>query len=249
MSYCRSSLGIGNGYLRKTGYFPSIPGIFLSKVNTQKLYLIFTITFSEINPDGPEKYMDFVLKMCCKQILPKNVEIDLQELENIQKSSDNTLYMLSTSVPELENVLWDILLKRLLGSTYDDAVVIILRCLTHLASKREQDDSSPSCEVAFVRCLALLANPLPEFRGCYILNFLKNIRPCNIKSYRPVWDTKIPQLIKYLEQNYENFNALEWQDLLFDFLNILLESVNNESFNEIIVFKARKQLEIYNNVR
>lgn len=193
--------------------------------------------------------MDFVLKMCCKQTLPKNVEIDSQELENIQKSADNTLYMLSTSVPELEIVLWDLLLKRLLGSTCDEAIVIILRCLTHLASKRDQNDTNNCSEVAFVKCLALLANPLPDFRGCYILNFLKNIRPCNIKVYRSVWDTKIPQLVKYLEQNYENFNTLEWRDLLFDFLNILLETVNNESFNEIIVFKARKQLDMYNNGR
>lgn len=205
--------------------------------------------FLEVNPDGPEKYMDFVLKMCCKQVLPKTVEIDPQELENIQKSADNTLYMLSTSVPELEPILWELLLKRLLGSNYDDAIVIILRCLTHLASKKDSNDSSNTCEVAFVRCLALLANPLPDFRGCYILNFLKNIRPCNIKTYRSVWDVKIPQLVKYLEQNYENFNMSEWQDLLYDFLNILLDTVGNASFNEIIVFKARKQLEIYNNVR
>lgn len=193
--------------------------------------------------------MDFVLKMCCKQVLPKSIEIDPQELENIQKTADNTMYMLSTSVPELETVLWDLLLRRLLGSTYDDAIVIILRCLTHLASKKDHSDSSDRCEVAFVRCLALLSNPLPDFRGCFILNFLKNIRPCNIPSHRPVWDTKIPQLLKYLEQNYENFNAQEWQDLLFDFLNILLETVDNESFTEIIVFKARKQLEMYNSSR
>lgn len=211
--------------------------------------LIYEQLILEINADGPEKYMDFVLKMCCKQILPKNIEVDPQELENIQKSADNTLYMLSTSVPELETILWDLLLKRLVGSSCDDAIVIILRCLTHLASKREQADPSNCCEVAFVKCLALLVNPLPEFRGCYILNLLKNIRPCNIKAYRSVWDTKIPQLVKYLEQNYEHFNTLEWQDLLFDFLNILLETVNNESFNEIIVFKARKQLEMYSNVR
>lgn len=190
--------------------------------------------------------MEFVLKMCCKQILPKNIEIDNQELQNIQKSADNTLYMLSTSVPELEVVLWELLLKCFLASTYDDAIVILLRCLTHLASKK---DKTESCEVAFVRCLALLANPLPNFRGCYILNFLKNIKPCNVDSYKSVWEGKLPQLIKYLEQNYESFNTLEWNDLLFDFLNILLETVNNESFVEIVVFKARKQLEIYNNTR
>ncbi|CAH1975455.1 unnamed protein product [Acanthoscelides obtectus] len=198
------------------------------------------------NPEGTGKYMEFIIKMCCKQVVPKNSDIDIHELQNIQKSADNTMYMLVTSIPELEGILWDLLLKSLLGPSFDDAVVIILRCLTHLASKKEKIES---CEVAFVRCLALLANPLPNFRGCYILNFLKNIKPCNIDSYKNVWDTKIPQLIKYLDQNYENFNNIEWQDLLFDFLSILLETINSESFNEIIVFEARKQLSTYNNNR
>ncbi|KAG5897176.1 hypothetical protein JTB14_022538 [Gonioctena quinquepunctata] len=200
----------------------------------------------EANPDGPEKYMEFILKMCCKQILPKNNYVDSQELQNIQKTTDNTLYMLSTSVAELEIILWELLLRCFLNPAYDDAIVIILRCLTHLASKK---DETESCETAFVRCLSLLANPLPNFRGCFILNFLKNIKPCSVDSYKAVWDVKIPQLLKYLEQNYENFNVTEWHDLLFDFLNILLESTSNGPFNEIIVFKATKQLELYNNVR
>nr|XP_023029049.1 maestro heat-like repeat-containing protein family member 1 [Leptinotarsa decemlineata] len=200
----------------------------------------------EVNPDGPEKYMEFILKMCCKQVLPKNSDVDLQELQNIQKSTDNTLYMLSTSVAELEVILWDLLLKCFLSPAYDDAIVIILRCLTHLASKKEKVES---CETAFIRCLSLLSNPLPNFRGCYILNFLKNIKPCKVDAYKAVWDVKIPQLLKYLEQNYEHFNTTEWQDLLFDFLNILLETTNNGPFNEVIVSKATSQLDVYNNSR
>ncbi|KAJ8930968.1 hypothetical protein NQ314_016182 [Rhamnusium bicolor] len=165
-------------------------------------------------------------------VLPKNNDINVQELQDIQKSADNTLYMLSTSVPELEDILWNLFTKCFLGPAYDDALVILLRCLTHLASKKEK---TQSCEAAFVRCLALLANPLPNLRGTYILNFLKNIKPCDVDSYKTVWDMKIPQLVKYLEQNYDNYNPLEWQDLLFDFLNILLESVKSGSFNEIFV--------------
>ncbi|CAH0557118.1 unnamed protein product [Brassicogethes aeneus] len=200
----------------------------------------------ECNPEGPMKYMEFILKMCCKQTIPKNNDLSPLEMSDIQKSADNTLYMLSTSVPELENILWILLLQCFLGPVYDDAVVILLRCLTHLASKRE---SVGSCEAAFVRCLGLLADPLPAFRGTFILNFLRNIKPCELEGYKPVWDSKIPQLIKYLEQNYDNLNYSEWHDLLFDFVSLLLQSVKSESFSEIIVFQSRKQLEIYNNNR
>lgn len=200
----------------------------------------------ECNPDGAMKYMEFILKMCCKQNVPKNSDVSPHELADIQKSSDNTLYMLSTSVPELENILWVLLMQCFLGPVYDDAIVIILRCLTHLASKK---DNVSSCEAAFVRCLGLLADPLPGFRGTFILNFLRNVKPCEIDSYKSVWDLKIPQLVKYLEQNYDNFNVLEWQDLLFDFLTLLLEAVKNESFVEILVFQSRKQLDSYANNR
>uniref|UniRef100_V5GXH5 HEAT repeat-containing protein 7A n=1 Tax=Anoplophora glabripennis TaxID=217634 RepID=V5GXH5_ANOGL len=200
----------------------------------------------DVNPDGPDKYIEFILKMCCRQVLPKNCDVEAQELQDIQRSADNTLYMLSTSVPELEDILWGLFIRSFLGIAFDDALIILLRCLTHLASKKEKTKSS---EAAFVRCLALLANPLPSFRGTYIINFLKNIRPCDVDSYKTVWDTKIPQLLKYLEQNYDNFNPLEWQDLIFDFVTILLENVKNESFNEILVFKAKGQLETYSDNR
>lgn len=177
--------------------------------------------------------------------MPKNCDVDAQELQDIQRSADNTLYMLSTSVSELENVLWCLFIQSFLSSAFDEALVILLRCLTHLASKKP----TKSSEAAFVRCLALLANPLPGFRGTYILNFLKNIRPCDIDTYKTVWDCKIPQLLKYLEQNYDNFNPLEWQDLMFDFIIILLENIGNESFNEILVFTTRTQLEMYSDNR
>jgi hypothetical protein len=200
----------------------------------------------EINPDGPDKYMEFLLRLCCKPVLTKNNEIDSGELFDIQKSADNTLCMLSTSVPELEPTLWHLLMQCFLGPAYDEAIVVLLRCLTHLASRK---NTSEICDAAFVRSLTLLAMPLPGFRGTFLLNFLKNIRPCNVDRYKAVWDSKIPQLVKYLEQNYDNFHQLEWQDLIFDFLSILLEAVKDQKFNESLILTARKQLEMYNNNR
>ncbi|XP_056636032.1 maestro heat-like repeat-containing protein family member 1 [Diorhabda sublineata] len=222
------------------------------KIKTSLVKLIVALSCKnvivdkDINPDGPGKYMEFILKLSCKQILPKNHNIDTKELENIQKSSDNTLYMLTTSVPDLESFLWDLLLNSFLNPVFDDAIIIILRCLTHLASKR---DSIQCCDTAFVRCLSLLANPVPDFRGCFVLNFLKNIKPCNVETYKSVWDTKIPQLLKYLEQNFENFHVSEWHDLVFDFLNILFETTDNTLFTEIVVTNTKKQLDVYNNTR
>ncbi|RZC37257.1 hypothetical protein BDFB_008476, partial [Asbolus verrucosus] len=200
----------------------------------------------EMNPDGPDRYMEFLLRLCCKPILIKNNEIDSGELFDIQKSADNTLCMLSTSVPDLESTLWQLLMQCFLGPAYDDAIVVLLRCLTHLASRKT---TAEICDGAFIRCVTLLAMPLPGFRGTFLLNFLKNIRPCSVDGYKTVWDSKIPQLLKYLEQNYDNFHQLEWQDLVFDFLSILLETIQDQKFNESLISTARKQLDMYNNNR
>ncbi|KAL3282132.1 hypothetical protein HHI36_005326 [Cryptolaemus montrouzieri] len=197
----------------------------------------------DINPDGAERYMEFILKLCCSLTVPKNNDVNLQEIEDLQKSADNTLCMLSTSVPELEDTLWNLLMKSFLSPNYDDAIVVLLRCLTHLAARKEV---APKCEAAFVRCLILLSIPLPGFRGTFILNFLKRVKPCELNNYETVWDMKIPQLMKYLEQNYDNFNDNEWKDLVFDFMDILLDAIKDEKCFHELLKTARDQLLLYN---
>lgn len=190
--------------------------------------------------------MEFILKLCCKQNISKNSDIDSQELWDIQKSADNTLYMLSTSVTDLQDVLWDLLLRCFLNHSYDDACIVLLRCLTHLASRKENMES---CEGVLIRCLAILVKPLAEFRGTFVLNFLKHIKLCKSTGYKTVFESKIPQLLNYLEQNYDNFNENEWQDLVMDFFTLVLESLKDVSFNESVVQKAKEQLMYYNNYR
>lgn len=178
--------------------------------------------------------------MCCKPSL--NKEGDFGEVSDLQITADNTLYMLTTSVKELEASLWDLLLKCLFLTEFYEATIIILRCLTHLASRKVQ---TGPCEGAFIRCLALLAQPLPNFTGTFALNFLRNIRLCDDDATQTVWEGKIPPLLKYLEQNYDNFNSKEWEDLIFDFLSLLSETITDESFKERLVMKIKEQLPLY----
>lgn len=198
----------------------------------------------DINPLGPEKFMEFILKLCCKQTSsPKHIDLDSQELWDLQKSADNTLYMLSTSIVDLQDTLWDLLVRCFLGHFYDDACIVLLRCLTHLASRKA---SMENCEAIFIRCLALTIKPLAEFRGTFVLNFLKHVKLSKDVSYKPVFETKIPQLLNYLEQNYDNFNENEWQDLILDFFTLVLETLKEPDFNDTLVFKAKEQLSYYN---
>ena len=58
-------------------------------------------------------------------------------LEELQGTCANTLYLLATTVPQVENTLWPILLHCLLTSQYTPASSHIARCLVHLATKRK----------------------------------------------------------------------------------------------------------------
>ncbi|KAI4464663.1 maestro-related heat domain-containing [Holotrichia oblita] len=187
-----------------------------------------------------EKFVLFIIKLCCKPSLSK--EGDFSEISDLQITADNTLYMLTTSVKELEASLWDLLLKCLFLPEFYEATIIILRCLTHLASRKMQKGP---CEGAFIRSLALLAQPLPNFKGTFALNFLKNIKICDEEAAQAVWEAKIPPLLKYLEQNYDNFNSKEWEDLLFDFLSLLSETITDEAFKEGLIMKIKEQLPLY----
>ncbi|XP_050312814.1 maestro heat-like repeat-containing protein family member 1 isoform X3 [Anthonomus grandis grandis] len=203
------------------------------------------LTNKELNPDGPELYLEFILKMCCKQKLnPKNAPYSPQELQDTQQSADNALYVLTTSSEtDLEDVLYQLLLKSFLNTLYDDAIVIILRCLTYLASKRERTERF---EERFVRCMVLLSSPIPQCRGTFILKYLKHLAPGDLPLYKQVWDSKLPHLQKYLDQNFDGFNVLEWHELLFDFVNLLQQSNGgNESRGELVLTKAQEQLEFY----
>lgn len=208
------------------------------------------LTNVELNPDGPDKYLEVIIRMCRKQTGLKSNEINVEELNDIRLSAENTLFMLSTSVPELEANLWVLLMDSYLDTEYDEILVILLRCLTYLASKRE----SECCEEAFIRSLVLLSFPVSEnsFRETFVLNFLKNLRVSKSEGYKSVWETKIMQLNKYINQNYENLtvNELdEWHDLLFDFFNLILDAVGDEMFNRTLIEKAGRQLKVYSNNR
>ncbi|KAF5275577.1 hypothetical protein FQA39_LY06689 [Lamprigera yunnana] len=215
------------------------------RVKKAVLKAIVAFAYKGILPtDGEEKYLEYIVKLCCKQVPPKNSQFDQQELADLQTSADNTLYMLSTSVLELEDILWNLLTKCLLISEYSESCVTILRCLTHLAARK---DCKITSEAIFVRCLALLAQPLVNFRGTFILNFLKNIKLLQQDSYKTVWDAKVTQLIKYLEQNYDNFQYKEWEDFIFDFLSLLIQAVDNTEFNEALILDSKNQLPLYSN--
>lgn len=187
------------------------------------------------------RYLEFIVRLCCKSCNMIK-ESEQQDYLELQQSADNMIYMLCTSIKELERPLWDLLLQCFLSLEYTDATITILKCLGYIASKENIQENNIS---AFIRCLSLLSQPLLLFQGNYVLNFMKNIRVTVESSVKPVWDMKIQHLLKYLESNYENFNEKEWNEMIFDFLTLSLQIVKDVNYKNDLISKIKEQLLLY----
>lgn len=199
------------------------------------------------NPQGETpKFIEFILRICCKQTAPKNAEAPA-DLWELQKSAGTTLYMLSTSLPALQDVLWNVLLNCFINHQYEDACVVMLRCLTYIASKNAHNASRS--EETLVRCLALLADPLPDLRGTSVLKFLGYVKLSRDAAQTCVLENKLVQLQNYLEQSFENLNRDEWQGLVLDFLALIVENSAVARYSQVLLEKMELQLRHYSVVR
>lgn len=194
------------------------------------------------------KFIEFILKLCCKQTFIRNIEINSEDLQDLQKSAGTTLHMLTTSLPALHDILWKVLLKCFICHMYEEAYIVILRCLTTLASK--QNYIRDRNEEILTRCLALLSNPLVDLRGMYVMKFLRNIKLNEDALWKTsVLENKLTQLENYLDQNHENFNQNEWQDLVLDFLAVIVDNSKEVNYCEVVIKKMEEQLDYYGVVR
>ncbi|KAJ4431384.1 hypothetical protein ANN_19981 [Periplaneta americana] len=212
--------------------------------------------------DGTEgkEFVEFIVKHCCPQptsVMGKDLNNGTL-LEELQGTCANTLYLLATTVPQVENTLWPILLHCLLTSQYTPACSHIARCLAHLATKRKdqlnftensaklaQEVTGP--HVVLGRCLALLGCPLKSGRGAYILQFLRNYALNISRHLKPLWEQKIPELISHLENCKGNWDVRIWEDLVLEFLSATLTEMDEEKWTVGLGVKLMEQAPLYQN--
>lgn len=208
----------------------------------------FSFLFVDDSSVETVKFIEFILKLCSKQILTKHVDVSADDLYDLQKSASTTLYMLSTSLPALQDVLWKVLLNCFVNHKYEEAYIVLLRCLTNLTSKNNYIKDRN--EELLIRCFALLSNPLIDFRGSYVLKFLRHIKLNQSALHKiSVLESKLTQLESYLEQNHENFNQNEWQDLILNFLALVVDNSTDTNYCELIIKKTEEQLVYYSTHR
>nr|XP_042909202.1 maestro heat-like repeat-containing protein family member 1 [Parasteatoda tepidariorum] len=164
--------------------------------------------------------------------------------EALRGMCENVMHLLTTTVENMENILWPTILDCLIQENLTSAVSPICKSLTALASKKREElgtdftinfntlSGITSSQILLARLLVLIGYPSEDReRGMQILKFMKVVVPAINKKLMPLWDSKIPLLIQLLEAS----DALEWdqkvwEDQVIDFAIQTLDEVGKEEW-------------------
>lgn len=229
------------------------------KIALLKTIVAFAYHGHFFNPEG-DVFIVFVIKLCCTPNIINSKgtpDIDSTEWFEMIRTCDNSLFLLTSTVLELENILWRLFLESLLNKEYTEACCTLLRCLTNLATRKkeaikihsgdeQQITNIPTAESILARCFTLLSCPLNANRGTYILNFLRNYALHVNKHLQALWDSTIPQLLKYLEQNSDKWNNKNWEEKVLEFLANTIKEVDEIKWTENVTAKFMEQVPLYN---
>nr|CAD7202277.1 unnamed protein product [Timema douglasi] len=193
------------------------------------------------------EFVEFIVRQCCPLTLPVRNFLQCWLLNNnqspecyeeLRSTCCNTLYLLATTVPQVEDLLWTLLLRLLPVAQYTPATGVITRCLTHLAAKKREEPRTndnavvlPGPHVVFARCLALLGSPLESNRGIHVLGFLKNYASFLNSHLTPAWDQRLAVLVTHLEDTTDSWRGEVWEDLVLEFLSVTLTELADEKWS------------------
>lgn len=228
------------------------------KITMMKTIVAFAYHGHFFNPEG-DKFITFIIKLCCTPNVVNSKgmqDFDSNEWYEMIRTCDNSLYLLTNAVLELENTLWKLFLDSLLNKEYTEACCTLLKCLTSLSQRKKETlqigseigpdiPDLPSPESIFARCITLLLTPLNANRGTYILNFLKNYSPFVHKHLQALWDVQIPQLLRFLEHNIDKWKVQLWEDRVLEFLMYTIKEVDELRWTESLAVKLMEQVPLY----
>ncbi|XP_036278441.1 maestro heat-like repeat-containing protein family member 1 isoform X1 [Pipistrellus kuhlii] len=212
---------------------------------------------------GGEAMLEYIVQQCA---LPPDTHHqkpsgeEERPADSVRDISISTLYLVSTTVDRMSEVLWPHLLEFLTPVRFTGALTPLCRSLVHLAQKRQEAAADapliqydgnvtlPSPYAIATRLLTVSSSPyLGGSRGAAslcLLNVLhRDIHP--LLGQR--WATTIPLLLEYLEEHTEKtLSQKEWEEKLLVFLRDSLAVVSDNTWICQLSLEMCKQLPCYN---
>nr|XP_025121402.1 maestro heat-like repeat-containing protein family member 1 isoform X6 [Bubalus bubalis] len=180
--------------------------------------------------------------------------------DSVRAISVSTLYLVSTTVDRMGEVLWPYLLEFLVPIRFTRALSPLCRSLVHLAQKRQEAGAHapliqyngnvhlPSPYAITTRLLAVSSHPyVGDGRGAASLRLLNVLHQDIHPALGQRWVTAIPLLLKHLDEySEETLSQKEWEEKLLVFLRDSLAVMSDNTWVCQLTLEMCKQLPNYN---
>lgn len=230
-----------------------------------KMILLKTIVaFMQRNFIHEREFVLFLIRGSCRLAKFNTEHGSIEEYLEFVKACNNTLFILSTTIGTMDDILRTELLQNYLRLEYTDINSTISKCLANLLVKTPEicvtsnldrrnpfDENEPSIEDArslnplsvFVRSLALLGNFNEMSRIQNVLAFLKSYSPYLYKHLAPLWNEKLGSIV----QELGTIDQKRYDALVFEFIQATIKDIddNKSKFVESVIAEIYQQLPLY----
>ncbi|XP_040403443.1 maestro heat-like repeat-containing protein family member 1 isoform X1 [Cygnus olor] len=213
---------------------------------------------------GGEAMMEYLVRQCAlpSEAQPKKQTPDADDLtsDSVQSISVNTLFLLSTTVDRMNNVLWPYLLEFVTPIQFTNALTPLCKSLMYLAMKKQEEGENaslirydlngnlPSPYALTTRLLVVSSQPYAgDCRGTAALRLLNVLQYSVHPALEQLWSKRVPSLVEHIEENTEKcLCQKEWEEKLLLFLQETLAAVSDNTWICHFVTEMCRQLNSYN---
>lgn len=245
-------------------YLKEITKILRQMITTErmirlKMHLLKTImAFAEKGFVDDKAFIKFVVRFSCELAKPSEFGTEADQAE-FHQTCNNSLYILSSTVATVDDLLKRELLSALLLSDYYTAVSMITKCLAKLFERSVEvvpeglaegtDDqiatltAVPDPIAVLVRCLVLLDNSTERKRTNHILVFLKAFAPLIDKHIQTLWNERVAHYLVELNARKENAGSRKMRhgDIGPTFLLETIKDIDGSSFVSSVISELKNQ--------
>jgi len=216
-----------------------------------------------LNLEGGDQLVEFIVRQCSvDETAVSNPKMgNSSELLGLRSLGENILHLLTTTVEIMEEVLWPYLLQMILPVQYTRAISPVCKNLAYLATKKRDEEAAdyqidftaqvnvPKPAAIIARLIVVAGFPHQgNGRGEHVLKLLQALSLNLHPSIVEMWDTVIPKLIQYLEENsleMENWNQKAWEDLILKLLSKTIGEIDSEEWNLSLGRVMGEQVTLY----
>uniref|UniRef100_A0A8B9ETV1 Maestro heat like repeat family member 1 n=1 Tax=Anser cygnoides TaxID=8845 RepID=A0A8B9ETV1_ANSCY len=208
---------------------------------------------------GGEAMMEYLVRQCAlpSEAVRQTPDADDLTSDSVQSISVNTLFLLSTTVDRMNNVLWPYLLEFVTPIQFTNALTPLCKSLMYLAMKKQEEGENaslirydlngnlPSPYALTTRLLVVSSQPYAgDCRGTAALRLLSVLQYSVHPALEQLWSKRVPSLVEHIEEKC--LCQKEWEEKLLLFLQETLAAVSDNTWICHFVTEMCRQLNSYN---